>query len=518
VAAASGAASTPPPPPQTRARSSSCSRLGELRSRAGSTDLEDGDDALPLIPDGAGAAAAAAPHRAVESRSTRLQLSSAAPHRAVEPKPDAPRPRRRSDNSRPAAPTAAGKGASSATLRAKGGSSSKQQQHQQKQKQKQKQKQQAKFEHSVLPRRPLLSPPQQLLVAPTVAEELRAVLSSHIYVFMVLGAAAFTASLAGLGAFGPAILLQRVDGMGERFFSGQTAASTAFGATIAIAGTLGTPLGGFLVDRTSGGNECKKLHAALRHTVLATLAGMVLAGTALLVDGRWLFLGLLGSGCLLLFSTTTSVTLCVLAAVPHESRAFAIAFNTLVIHMLGDVPSPIAIGALKDELAPGCRVGDAENPKRWASQVMVVDPGADCFSEMNQRGLLLTMAATLGWLVWCIVFWGAAWGKARCDVRQAASERARRVAAATPTAASGGRALSRACSEGDEGDDSGGAALDGVEVVVALPGEAGSAASASSGKSPPRSQTTTATLVPVGAAPPLLLHTLDQMLDAHGEV
>lgn len=48
-------------------------------------------------------------------------------------------------------------------------------------------------------------------------------------------------------------------------------------------------------------------------------------------------------GCISLFATTSMSNVAIMWSVPVESRAFAIGFSTLWMHLLGDVPSPILI-------------------------------------------------------------------------------------------------------------------------------------------------------------------------------
>merc|ERR1712046_179947 len=72
----------------------------------------------------------------------------------------------------------------------------------------------------------------------------RAVVSSVDFCLITMGFAAHTAVFAGLAAFGPTLVL----GLG--FFRGREAlASTSFGASVALGGMIGTPLGGWLADR-----------------------------------------------------------------------------------------------------------------------------------------------------------------------------------------------------------------------------------------------------------------------------
>ena len=83
----------------------------------------------------------------------------------------------------------------------------------------------------------------------------RAVLASAVYVRIVLGYTALTAVLAGFSTFAPQILFERTDAAAppatpERFFTSQAGAAGAFGLCIAVAGVVGTPLGGAVLDAT----------------------------------------------------------------------------------------------------------------------------------------------------------------------------------------------------------------------------------------------------------------------------
>jgi hypothetical protein len=37
-----------------------------------------------------------------------------------------------------------------------------------------------------------------------------------------------------------------------------------------------------------------------------------------------------------------------------ENQAFALAMQIVLMHLFGDVPSPVLVGLIKDTLAPGC--------------------------------------------------------------------------------------------------------------------------------------------------------------------
>lgn len=94
---------------------------------------------------------------------------------------------------------------------------------------------------------------------------------------------------------------------------------------------------------------------------------------------------MLGLGALCLFINTAAVNLAILASVPPESRPFAVGLGTVVLHALGDVPSPVIIGQVADQLAPGTT------------------------KDRSHRGLQITMVLTTMWLLWALLFWGGAW-------------------------------------------------------------------------------------------------------------
>jgi predicted MFS family arabinose efflux permease len=258
----------------------------------------------------------------------------------------------------------------------------------------------------------LLEPPTP--PPPAFLSELSAVLRDPLYLAVVLGYAGYTAVLAGMGSFGPTIVL----GLG--LFSDQSSASLYFGGAVSIAGAIGTPLGGYMLDRASRARRVAAAQAAkaaaeataawsqvtahaasglqaaevatatakavlespagdgtavpdgaggegeatadpegtlltaLPQAVWATVLGTVccMAGIMLGRASGALFFTLLGFGALCLCSTTAGVNQSIMAAVRPESRSFAIGLGTLLVHAFGDVPSPPVVGALADHFSP----------------------------------------------------------------------------------------------------------------------------------------------------------------------
>ena len=314
---------------------------------------------------------------------------------------------------------------------------------------------------------------QEVPRKPTAMVEFWIVCRSKVFLLVVAGYSAYTASLAGFSAFAPQILLELVGANGQRFFTSQVRASLTVGAFIAAAGLLGTPLGGLLLDRSMvaaaaaampkggseevgkegrqkevaaklesgageeggavnygaatpvlfGGNDSsgegegaafeidhsgacpstahQRCQCATEQLALTSTVGFFCLLLTVVFEaeaGVWVYMCGLGLGCLALFMGSAAATVAVFASVPPAQRSFAIGLNTLAIHVLGDVPSPIAIGALKDSLAPQCAVksSDAEVPPA-------------CFEAPAQRGLLLTQLVIIGWLTWTVLLWVLAW-------------------------------------------------------------------------------------------------------------
>jgi hypothetical protein len=101
------------------------------------------------------------------------------------------------------------------------------------------------------------------------------------------------------------------------------------------------------------------------------------------------FLLILAIGSTLLMATTAGINLAMMAAVPAESRPFAVGVGTLLLHALGDVPAQPMLGALAAWFAP------CLNPP-------------DC-TDRDETGLRDTLLITTSFLIIPIVLWGAGW-------------------------------------------------------------------------------------------------------------
>lgn len=235
----------------------------------------------------------------------------------------------------------------------------------------------------------------QPLDKPSFFEEWWAILSCGPFMLIILGHAAYTFSLAAMSTFSPAIFI------GLRLFEDETTVSLIFGGLVAITGTIGTPMGGMLVDFLARrkpdeiGRRCVISVNALFYFMLAAVVfGLAMVAVTSIKPLSLVFLTLcLFSMCAL----SVPETIAVLELFPESRRSMAVAANTMIIHALGDVPSPIILGAIKDAWAPDCGTveinGEAE-----------LNPAC----EEDHVGLRKVLLFAVLWLVWGVIFWGVA--------------------------------------------------------------------------------------------------------------
>ncbi|RYY33559.1 hypothetical protein EON62_04140, partial [archaeon] len=186
----------------------------------------------------------------------------------------------------------------------------------------------------------------------------------------------------------------------------------AAGAVVSVGGLIGVPIGGWMIDYFTRRREMKemgyvagadedatnprtldrKLQVTMPLSALMCLVGtlLLLAAVAATKQGLTAFLAILLLSVICLMGTTAGVNLAMMAAVPAESRSFAIGLGTLLNHAFGDVPAPPIIGDMADHLSPETCV-TPNNCTRSA------------------EGLRDTLYLTTAWLFWPIVLWTAAW-------------------------------------------------------------------------------------------------------------
>ncbi|OQS01200.1 Major Facilitator Superfamily (MFS) [Achlya hypogyna] len=222
----------------------------------------------------------------------------------------------------------------------------------------------------------------------SLPREIWSILTSPLFMLVALGSAAYIFSISGLGAFGPSLLI----GLG--LFE-ESSAAMVFGAILVVAGTIGTLLGGLFLDRScalDADNEEFRMYKATRQ-----LCMMLATGTAFLVLswialdwGKVASIAILAIALAFLFGCVPASVVAILLSVDKRRRGLALGINTLLAHVLGDVPSPIVLGMLKDKWAPDCNTledGTTLNP----------------LCANDRAGLKQTLLFPYLWLIWAIV-------------------------------------------------------------------------------------------------------------------
>ncbi len=172
----------------------------------------------------------------------------------------------------------------------------------------------------------------------TVSESLRMIAELAVnprYMYATLGMAMVTFSLGGISAWMPSFL--------ERKGFSPDSVGTIFGAIIAGGGLGGTAVGGWLAQRWLRTN-----HRAL-YLVSAWSAALTVPPALICFFGpRSTMLPALTVAMFLIMLGTGPLNAAIVNAVPAGVRSSAIAIELLLIHALGDTPSPKLIGMVSD--------------------------------------------------------------------------------------------------------------------------------------------------------------------------
>ena len=210
---------------------------------------------------------------------------------------------------------------------------------------------------------------------PSTWSELVVCFSSPIYLLTAFGYASYTAVVAGFSFYGPMYIRER-----KTWGYTESDADLVFGGIVVFSGLVGTGLGGYLLDKGAGKGVqgSARLVPALQQVFVEVTIGALLCIAAGFCNTALAFFGCLAVGVLVMFMTTAGVNVALMWSVPPENRAMAMALSVIIIHLLGDVPSPVVIGAIDRSHAPQ-----------------------------------FTFLATSSWLAWAVVCWGLAWFLAR---------------------------------------------------------------------------------------------------------
>lgn len=173
-------------------------------------------------------------------------------------------------------------------------------------------------------------------------------LANRTYMTTVLGYAAYTFSIGAL-AWWMVYFLVRMHGVPE------TTAGNQVGVIALITGVVGTFAGGWLGDYLLKYTR----HAYLLMSGVVTLLAVPFVIIALTAAEPRIYLGALVVGELLMFASTGPINSAIVNAVAPTERATAMAFSILLMHLLGDAPSPWIVGWIADAAQ---QAGRAEGP------------------------------------------------------------------------------------------------------------------------------------------------------------
>ena len=157
------------------------------------------------------------------------------------------------------------------------------------------------------------------------------------YLFVVGGYVAYTFALGAFQHWGPTFL-NRVHGLPL------ARADSVLGVVLVVAGLVGTFAGGFAATAWH-----KRNRAAYAWVIgLSVAAAVPMSFAAFLAASQTTSIVCLGSAIFLLFLSTGPVNTLILETVPANLRASAMAVSIFMIHLFGDMWSPVIVGRLSD--------------------------------------------------------------------------------------------------------------------------------------------------------------------------
>jgi MFS family permease len=157
------------------------------------------------------------------------------------------------------------------------------------------------------------------------------------FILTALGYGAYTFALGGLGFWMPAFL-ERVRGMPR------SEATVTFGTIALVTGFIGTFSGGWLGDFFLRRSKQSYLWVSGIATLIAAPAAFV----AVTNPHRSVYLPAIAIAEVLIFMSTGPVNSAIINAVKPGERATAVGLSVLVMHLVGDIPSPPLIGIVSD--------------------------------------------------------------------------------------------------------------------------------------------------------------------------
>src|SRR3954453_11582790 len=181
------------------------------------------------------------------------------------------------------------------------------------------------------------SAPRLPTPAPRWTAAYRDLFRNRPFILTALGYGAYTFALGGLGFWMPAFL-ERVRGMPR------SEATVTFGTIALVTGFIGTFAGGWLGDFFLRRSKQSYLWVSGIATLIAAPAAFIAVSNS----HRSVYLPAIAIAEVLIFMCTGPVNSAIINAVKPGERATAVGLSVLVMHVVGDIPSPPLIGAVSD--------------------------------------------------------------------------------------------------------------------------------------------------------------------------
>ncbi|TMW62049.1 hypothetical protein Poli38472_009542 [Pythium oligandrum] len=209
---------------------------------------------------------------------------------------------------------------------------------------------------------------------------------------VAFGHAAYTFTLSAFSIFAPVLLI----GMG--FFESETQVSLIFGIVVVVSGTIGTVVGGLLLDRMSNGNNVSNYRRAQLAVDLSLYLMIITQAFGLIMmiftKSKFWFLFMLAMTFLFMSAVGPAETVAVMEMFPESRQAMAVAANTVLILLLGDLPAPVIIGWLKDTWAPLCGTVEIDGD-------LILNP--ECHNDRS--GINHVLLFSVLWMIWAVLLW-----------------------------------------------------------------------------------------------------------------
>ena len=182
--------------------------------------------------------------------------------------------------------------------------------------------------------------------------QLKVILSQPVFLLLSLGYGAFFFAFGAFAFWTPTV-------MKELYPESANLATLAFGGVTILTGVIGTAAGGIMMDYLSRRLSSHKRFAGYPDETIRVLSGVAICVVLCLLgmlftfptsfsSSIYVFLVFFAMGTLLLFSMTAPINIAIMYSVPAALKAQAMAVSTGLSHMIGDFPSPFAIGAIID--------------------------------------------------------------------------------------------------------------------------------------------------------------------------